>query len=110
MSSPLTLYIDGQVILEVARAGGVPGQLRALFTRLDADMDDGIELDGAWIPAPEAAQRCAFSVQQLLAAVAAGRDDFAGTLLIYLAFRWPALRAVRARSVGDGWDVELDQG
>lgn len=109
MSSPLTLFIDGQVILEVARAGGVPGQLRALFTRLDADMDDGIELDGVWIPAPDAAGRRAFTVQQLLAAVAAGRDDLARTLLIYLAFRWPALRAVRARANGDGWDVELDQ-
>lgn len=109
MTSPLHLYIDGQPNLEVARGGGVPGQLRALFARLDADMDAGIELGGVWIPTPDEPQRRAFVVQQLLGAALAGQRDFARTLLIWLALRWPTLRAIRACAGADRWDVELEQ-
>ena len=109
MNVPLTLYIDGEPTLEVARGSGIPGQLRALFARLDADMCDGVELDGSWIPAPDDRQRRGYIVQQLLGTVLAGRPDFCRSLLIYLAFHWPELRAVRVRTVAGGWDVELEQ-
>lgn len=109
MNVPLTLYVDGVPSLEVARGSGVPGQLRALFARLDADMHDGVELDGNWIPAPDDFQRRGFVVQQLLGAVAAGQQDFSRSLLIYLAFHWPELRAVRIWAVAGGWDVELER-
>ena len=109
MNALLILYVDGEAALEVARGSTIPGQLRALFARLDADMDDGVELDGNWIPAPNDRQRRSFVVQQLLGAVIAGRQDFCRSLLIYLAFHWPELRAVRVRRVAGGWDVELEQ-
>ena len=109
MNVPLILYVDGEAAFEVARGSAIPGQLRALFARLDADMHDGVELDGTWIPAPDDRQRRGFIIQQLLGAVVAGRQDFCRSLLIYLALHWPELRAVRIRTVAGGWDVELEQ-
>lgn len=110
MSDPLRLYVDGELRLEAARGGGVPGQLRALFARLDADMDAGIELDGVRIEAPDRHQRRACVVEHLLHALGSGQTDFARALLIYLADRWPALRAVYATPGPDGWRVDLDPG
>lgn len=109
MTSPLVIYLDDALCLEVARAGGVPGQLRALFARLDADMDAGIELDGEWVAAPETRQRCRFVLGELVHALADGRQDFARSLLAYLAARWPELLAVHVLRTEDGWDVRLEQ-
>lgn len=107
MSEPLILYLDGEPCLEAGR-GGVPGQLRGLFARLDADMATGIELDGAWVPTPDARQRGRYVLAQLLAALAAGEREFPHTLLIYIGMNWPDLRAVRVGSAGEYWSVQLE--
>ena len=109
MTAPLRIYIEGELRLEAAREGGVPGQLRALFARLEADMDAGIELDGIRVEVPDRRQRCAFVLERLLHALEAGQPDFARALLIYLAGRWPELRAVHATAHPDGWRADLEQ-
>lgn len=108
MTASLEVYIDGELRLETAREGGVPGQLRALFARLETDMNAGIELDGVRIETPDPRQRCTFVLERLLHALEAGQTDFARALLIYLASHWPELRAVHVRRGGGGWDVRLD--
>ncbi len=108
MHATLVLYLDGEPCLQVARDGGVPGQLRALFARLDADMDDGIELEGQTVRTPDAAQRGHFVLGRVLAALEAGRTDLARTLLIYVASRLPELQAVRVTGNGVDWTAELD--
>lgn len=107
MSEPLLLYLDGQPCLEAPRSG-IPGQLRAFLTRLDADMDEGIERDDGWLAAPDVQQRGRFVLGRLLAALADGEMEFARSLLIYLAARWPELRAVRVRGDAAVWAAELD--
>jgi len=106
MSDALILYLDGEPCLE-ARAGAVPGQLRAWLARLDADMDTGIALDDAWVAAPGVPERGRFVLGRLLAALAEGRVDFARGLLTYLATRWPELAAIRV-SGADDWTAELE--
>lgn len=101
------LYLDDAPCLEAAR-GSVPGQLRALFARLDADMDAGIELGDVRVAMPDVQQRCRFVLGRLLHALESGQPEFAQALLIYLAGRWPELRAVHARRVESGWDTELE--
>lgn len=108
MTSPLRVYVDGAQRLEAARGGGVPGQLRALFARLDADMEEGIELDGVRVEAPDCRQRCTFVLERLLHALEAGQTEFAQTLLAYLAGHWPELRAVHVERSPAGWAVNLD--
>ena len=107
LSGSLVLYLDGERRLEAARSA-VPGQLRAWLARLDADMDDGIELDDGWVAAPGVAERSRFVLGRLLAALAAGETDFAHSLLIYLATRRPELAAVRVRGTAGGWTAELE--
>jgi hypothetical protein len=107
MSEPLVLYLDGERCLEAPR-GAVPGQLRGWFARLDADMAEGIELGGDWVPAPDARQRGRYVLGRLLSALADSKPEFAHTLLIYLALNWPELRAIRAVSGAGDWAVELD--
>ena len=77
MSTSLQVYIDDEPCLAAARDGGVPGQLRALFARLDADMDAGIDQEGVWIAAPDDAQRCRFVLGRLLHALESGQPEFA---------------------------------
>ncbi|MFP5504894.1 MAG: hypothetical protein ACLGH6_01730 [Gammaproteobacteria bacterium] len=107
MDAPLVLYLDGEPCLEAGR-GGVPGQLRGLFARLDADMDQGIEIDGVRVPTPDGIQRGRYVLGRLLAALAGGEREFAHTLLIYIALNWPDLRAVRVDSGAEDWAVELE--
>ena len=107
MSDALVLYLDGETCLEV-RAGAVPGQLRAWLARLDADMDAGIDLDGAWVAAPGVPERGRFVLGRLLSALAEGRTDFARSLLIYLATRWPELAAIRVSGASGDWTAELE--
>lgn len=107
MSEPLILYLDGAACLEAAR-GGVPGQLRGLFARLDADMAAGLELDGVRVPAPDARQRSRYVLERLLAALAEGQAEFAHSLLIYISINWPELGAVRVVPGAGEWSVELE--
>jgi hypothetical protein len=107
LGGSLVLYLDGERRLEAPRSA-VPGQLRAWLARLDADMDDGIELDDGWVAAPGVAERSRFVLGRLLAALAAGETDFAQSLLIYLATRRPELAAVRVSSTSGGWTAELE--
>lgn len=108
MHAALVLYLDGEPCLRVVRGGGIPGQLRALFARLDADMDNGIELEGRVVQNPETAQRGHFVLGRVLAALETGQTELARTLLIYVASRLPELRAVRVAGDGAGWVAELD--
>jgi hypothetical protein len=108
LDDDLLLYLDGAPHLQVARGGGIPGQLRGLFARLDADMDEGIEFEGQRITAPDAAQRARFVLGHVLQVLADGKVDFARSLLIYVASRQPDLRAVWVRGDASEWTVELD--
>jgi hypothetical protein len=107
MSESLVLHLDGEPCLEAGR-GRVPGQLRSLFARLDADMAAGIDLDGVHVPAPDAQQRCQYVLGRLLAALAEGERELAHTLLIYIANNWPELRSVRVGKGAEDWSVELE--
>lgn len=108
MNNPLVLYLDGHVCMEVSRSDGVPGQLRALLERLDADMDAGIELDDGWVAEPDPQQRGRFVLGQLLVALAEGNRGLAHSLLIYMATRWVDLCAIRVSDDGADWSVDLD--
>ncbi len=106
----LVVYLDGELCLQLRHADGVPGQVRGLLERLDADMDAGIDLGGTLVPAPNHQQRAHFVLHQMLAALAAGNTDFAHFLLTYLSLRWPELRSVQAISTDDSWTVSLETG
>lgn len=108
MDTDLVLYLNGQVRLEAARSGGLPGQMRAWLARLDADMDDGIELDTGAVADPDVQQRGQFVLARLLAALAQDEAALARGLLIYLATRWPELQAIRVSENVDQWTAELD--
>jgi len=110
MNHDLVLYLNGQVCLEATRSGGIPGHVRAWLDRLDADMNDGIELDDGPVAAPDVRQRGQFVLARLLAALGEGKMDFARSLLFYLATRWPDLRAIRVSEDADQWTAELDYG
>jgi len=109
VNTALVVYLEGEPCLTAESGGGVPGQMRALFARLDADMDAGIELDGAWLAAPDSRQRCRFVLGRMLQALEEQQSDFARALLIYLAGRWPELRAVHVRRTESGWSVSLEE-
>lgn len=109
MADHLVLTISGETCLSIARSDGVPGQLRSLLERLDADMDEGIELDGAPIAAPDRVQRCHYVLGELLAAITADKPALARSLLIYLSLHWPQLRAIEVHETATDWTVELDQ-
>lgn len=110
MNHDLVLYLNGQVCLETAHSGGIPGHVRVWLDRLDADMDDRIELDDGPVAAPDVQQRGQFVLARLLAALSEGKTEFARSLLFYLATRWPELRAIRVCDEADHWTAELDYG
>lgn len=108
MSPPrLTVVLDGESQLEYDRAATLAEDQFRYLERMDERMDQGIELDGGTLNAPDPLQRARFVAQQLMQAVQAGNEGLAAATCTWLAVRVPELRQVRAVRRDDGLAIDL---
>ncbi len=107
MSTNLVVYVNGMRRLEFDRSRGVPGQQRKLLDEMDQDMDQGINLGGEQIAAPDAEQKAQYVVEHLLNALARQQESAAVIFCTYLGVRLPELVAIRAVDQGQGFSASL---
>lgn len=107
MADQLVIYIDGVSAYEFDKRAALARMQFAYVQRMDADMDYGIDLNGAHILSPSQAQRTQFVIGQLLEAL--GINDSRGIAMMcrYLAQRVPELDAIRVEEEGDEYRVDL---
>lgn len=101
MKQQLTVVLNGASQLEYDRNKVLPDDLKAYLQRMDAQMDQGIQLDGQYLAMPDGLQRARFVAEQLLHAVQTDNEAMAAATCSYLAVRIPDLKQVRAE-VKDG--------
>lgn len=103
----LTVVLDGESQLEYDRAATLAEDQFRYLERMDERMDQGIELDGGTLGAPDPLQRARFVAQQLMQAVQEGNEGLAAATCTWLAVRVPELRQVRAVRRDDGLAIDL---
>ena len=106
-SSRLTVVLDGESQLEYHRGKTLADDQHGYLERMDARMDQGIQLGGVAIPAPDPLQRARFVAEQLMQAVQAGTEEVAAATCTWLAVRVPELKQVRAMRKDGGLAIDL---
>lgn len=92
----LTVVVNGESQLEYHRDRELAPSQQVFLDRLDAQMDGGIELNGAWLAQPDALQRAQFVALRLITAIRGSDEQLAAAATAYLATRIPELRQLRA--------------
>ncbi|MCA1804824.1 MAG: hypothetical protein LC646_05670 [Xanthomonadaceae bacterium] len=108
MGRILEITQDGEPLLHFECGATLPALQRRQLDALDARLDQGIELGGESIPAPDQGERVRFVIGLLLRAL--GRDDpgTARGLCTWLSQRLPELSAIRIITRGDDLEVDLE--
>jgi hypothetical protein len=110
MATSLVIMQDGETILRFERGVTLPALQRRQLDELDFRLDQGIELDGERIAAPNRQQRIEFVIGLLVRALQ--RDDATALrgLSTYLSHRAPELTLIRVQSRGATVEVALEYG
>jgi hypothetical protein len=107
MHSVLAILINGQRVVQYHRNTRLPGRQRRFLEKMDADMDQGFNMQGKHVVEPDRMQRAQFVAMQLIRAVPAGNEQLVQAGCAYLCSRLPDLKEVRAEEKGDDVTMEL---
>ena len=94
----LHVIINDEAILEFDRSKPVPGHQRQYLDKMDARMDQGVQLGPDFIKAPNALQRSQFVANSLINALEKNDDALASAMCTYLAKRMPDLKQIKCLS------------
>lgn len=107
MSDKLYIELNGAAVLEYDRNIRLPGHQRRFLDKMDEDMSEGFELAGEAIEQPNPVQRAQFVAIQLMNAMQQNEDGLTAATCAYLANRYPDMRKIVARELGDNVSLEL---
>jgi hypothetical protein len=108
MSRPLlSVVINDAVKLEYDRSARLPGRQRDFVDKMDADMDEGIELEERTIAHPDVLQRGHYVAMTLLQGMEADNEALVGACCAWLASRLPGLREIRAEADSEAFSMQL---
>jgi len=106
MGDKLVVLFNGESVVEYDRGVRLPGHQRQYLDRMDADMDEGIDLAGEMIASPDHTQRAKFVAMHLAQALLDEHDAMVAAGCAYLANRLPDLQQLRIMQEGE--DLMLD--
>lgn len=105
MSNILAVLLNGVAQLEYNRDQQLPAHQALYLEKMDAKMDDGIQVGESMISNPDINQRAQFVAGNLADAILNDREPAAAALCSYLAKILPELKQVKitqSTSKGDG--------
>lgn len=107
MSDIISVFYNDSEVLQYDRGKPLPIQQQAYLSRMDRQMDGGIELHGQAVAEPDTMQRAEFVAGQLADAIYKDDDARAAAMCTYLAKRLPDLKAVKIREEAGKVAAEL---
>ena len=107
MDNKLRVSLNHVDVVEYDRNRRLPGHQRQFLDKMDADMAQGFELAGEFIPEPDAMQRAKFVAMQLIMAVQNQEEGLIAASCAYLANRFPHMQRVKAVEQGEQVLLEL---
>ena len=106
MPTKLSIYINGNKVLDYKKNEREPGLQRRFLDGMDLDMDKGVELNGEIIHEPDKMQRTNYVAMSLLYAIENESEGMISATCGYLTNRLPELKQIRATENGE--EVTLD--
>lgn len=107
MPTMLSIYINGNKVLDYERNQREPGQQRRFLDGMDLDMDEGIEVNGEMIDSPDKMQRAHYVAMSLFYGIENKSEGLISTTCGYLVNRLPELKQIRATEDGDEMTLDL---
>lgn len=107
MNNILAVVVNDQLILQYDRDRPLPGHQQSYLEKLDRKFDDGIELQGEFLPEPDLQQRARYMSLSLMEGIIYQEDALASASLAWLATRLPDLKQVVAVVDEAGTKFEL---
>lgn len=95
MSNILAVLLNGVAQLEYNRETQLPPHQELYLEKMDAKMDDGIQVDNRMIPNPDINQRAQFVAGNLADAILNDQESAAAALCSYLAKILPDLKQMK---------------
>lgn len=106
MPSKLRIVLNGNEVYEYEKNTRHPGKQREFLNNMDLDMDEGIEIDGQIISAPDKMQRAQYVAMSALYGIKKGSDGLVSAACGYLVTRLPDLKQIQA--LEKGGEVAMD--
>ncbi|MCG6871307.1 MAG: hypothetical protein LJE84_03370 [Gammaproteobacteria bacterium] len=103
----LVVFLDGVSQVEFHRDRELSASQRDYLAHMDVRMDQGIDLEGERIDAPDPLQRATFVARTLVLALLEEDQGIAAAACSWLGDRVPELTQVQARRDGEQVQVEL---
>jgi hypothetical protein len=108
VSVELSVVVDGERVLRYDRDHPLDARQRASLSAMDRRLDEGFELEGRRVEAPDPVARARFVSTTLLQALDRGDDAMAAASTAWLATRFPELQQLRVtRHPGRAPTIEL---
>jgi len=96
MSSILAVVVNDQLTLKYERDKPLPEHQQGYLDGLDKKFEQGIELDGEFLPKPILEERARYMALSLMEGILYQEDAKAAVSLAWLATRLPELKQVKA--------------
>ena len=106
MSEILSVYINGEKVLDYEKNTRQPGVQRRFLDNMDLDMDEGIDINGEMIDTPDKMQRANYVAMRLLYGIENKSDGMISATCGYLSNRVPELKQIR--SIEEGEHITMD--
>ena len=107
MHNSLSIYINGEIILQYDKNTRHPGKQRQFMDNMDLDMDEGIEINGQVISSPDNMQRANYVAMNLLHGIEIKNDGLISATCAYIVNRYPELKQIRSIEKGDEITMDL---
>ena len=101
INSTLHVIFNNEVVLEFDRSKPVPGHQRSYLDKMDARMDDGIQLGDDFIDEPNILQKSQFVANSLVNALLKQNYDLSIAMCTYLGKRMPDLKQIKCEGTED---------
>ena len=107
MQSKLVVVVNGQAVIEYDRNKRLPGHQREFLDKMDADMQQGVEIGGEQIPNPDIKARAKYVAIHLINAIMNEHDGMIAASCAYLANRLPELKQIKVNEQNDEFSFDL---
>ncbi|MDH5711716.1 MAG: hypothetical protein OEZ15_08655 [Gammaproteobacteria bacterium] len=107
MSNIMAVLLNDVSQLEYDRDKALTDYQNTYLDKMDSQMDQGIEIDGETIDAPELNQKIQFVAANMLSAMKANNEGMTSALCTYLATRLPDLKQVKITEQENNVSIDL---
>ena len=107
MSNMMAVLINDVAQLEYDRDKPLTDYQNTYLEKMDKQMDEGIQIDGQTIDAPEMNQKIQFVTANMLSAMKSENEGMTSALCTYLATRLPDLKQVKITEKGDAVSIDM---